>query len=90
MITLTSLKHPTMIRKVRRAVWLAKLAAHAQAKGLPAPADYRRHAKQHYVANRYGHLIMRVDYSIQSGITVYGDCSVNITHTIKQALQESK
>ncbi len=83
---ITALKHPTIQRAIRRAMWLAKLAAVAESKGLHAPDDYRRHSKQHYVENRHGRAIFRVDYSIATGLTVYGDESRNITKMVKQAL----
>lgn len=83
---ITALQHPTIKRKIKRAIWLAKLAAYAQAKGMPEPTDYRRHAKQHYVSNRKGRVIMRVDYSVNSGVTVWGDCSRNITALVLGAL----
>lgn len=85
MLTLTSLKHPTIAQKLKRAVWLAKLEAFAMLK----KQGYPQRAKQ-YVANRKGNNILRIDWHTTTGLTAYGDCSVNITHTIKQALQESK
>jgi hypothetical protein len=85
---ITALQHPTIKRKIRRAIWLAKLAAHAEARGLPEPADYRRHTKQHYVTNRKGKNILRVDYNYITGLTVWGDQSRNITSMVKAALYE--
>lgn len=87
---ITALKHPTIVRKIRRAIWLAKLAAHAIEKGLPAPSDYRRHAKQHYVQNRHGRNVMRVDYSTRTGLTVWGDQSRDITDMVEAVLYSEK
>lgn len=87
---ITALKHPTIVRKIRRAIWLAKLAAHAIEKGLPEPSDYYRHAKQHYVQNRHGNAIMRVDYSTYTGLTVWGDQSRNITDMVEAVLYSEK
>ena len=87
---INALKHPTIVRKIRRAVWLAKLAAHAIEKGMVEPSDYHRHAKQHYVQNRHGQNIMRVDYSTYTGLTVWGEESRNITHKIETVLYSSK
>lgn len=87
---ITALMHPTMQRKIRRAIWLAKLAAVSTEKGIPEPTDYRRHNKQHYIQNRLGQNIMRVDYSTYTGLTVWGDCSRNITYMVEAALYSTK
>lgn len=89
-LNITSLNHPTIVRKIRRAIWLAKLAAHAIEKGLPEPSDYRRHAKQHYVQNRRGRNIMRVDYNTHTGLIVWGDESRNITDMVEAVLYSEK
>lgn len=87
---LPALRHPTILTKVRRAVWLAKLSAMSQAKGFAEPTDFRRHAKQHYVQNRHGRNIIRIDFNVERGMTAYGDQSRNITDMVEAALYEAK
>lgn len=87
---ITALMHPTIQRKLRRAIWLAKLAAKSIEKGIPEPSDYWRHTKQHYVQNRLGRNIMRVDYYISIGFCVWGDGSRNITKMVEDALYATR
>lgn len=86
---ITALKHPTIARKIRRAVWLAKLEA------------MRKHKDGHsfsrgkqYVENRKGHNIMRVDWCIDrhgiSALVVWGDKSRNITNMVEAVLYSEK
>ncbi len=74
MYNVTALQHPTMQRKLKNAVWLAKLASVKNGRGTQ------------YVANRKDNNIIRIDYYYHAGIVAYGDQSRNITNTIKQAL----
>lgn len=86
---ITALKHPTIVRKIRRAVWLAKLEA------------MRNHKDGHsfsrgkqYVENRKGHNIMRVDWCININgcgeLVVWGDQSRNITDMVEAVLYSEK
>ena len=71
-----ALNHPTMQRKIRDAVWLASLQVKATGKS----------AKQFYIQNRKGQNIMRVDMSANMELTVWGDCSKNITSLVQASL----
>jgi hypothetical protein len=77
---ITMLNHPTMQRKLRNAIWLAKLQAKATGKT----------AKQFYVQNRNGQNIMRVDMSADLQLTVWGDCSKNITSMVEASLYANR
>lgn len=70
----TMLAHPAIQRKIK----IAALKAWFAARGPKGNGT----SKQHYVANRYGRLIMRIDYRESEGFTVWGDCSANITAMI--------
>lgn len=74
MYNVTSLQHPTIKTKIKRAIWLAKLESVKNGRGTQ------------YISNRNGHNIIRIDYYYHSGIVAYGDQARNITNTIKQAL----
>lgn len=78
---ITALQHPTIKRKIRRALWLAKLEClKEQRDGNPFACG------RQYVQNRHGHNIMRVDYWPLTGIKVWGDQSRNITSMVVAAL----
>lgn len=77
---ITMLSHPTIQRKLRNAIWLAKIQAKATGKT----------AKQFYVENRHGQNIMRIDVSADMQLTVWGDCSRNITTIVMQSIEASK
>ena len=77
---ITALNHPTIQRKLRNAIWLAKLEAKASGKT----------AKQFYVENRHGCNIFRVDVSADMQLTVWGDCSRNITAMVMQSIEAAK
>lgn len=83
----SALRHPTIQRKIRHAIWLAKLEAMRNYK-----ADKHKlfNRGKQYVQNRHGHNIMRVDWNIsvagQQWLTVWGDQSRNITAMVKEAL----
>ena len=81
---ITAYKHPTIVRKIRQALWLAKLEAVREYKN----GKFPYHAKR-YVTNRHGHNIMRVSFFIDFDgryMQVYGDQSRNITDMIVEAL----
>ena len=71
---LAALQHPTIKRKIRYALWLAKLQHKATGK----------RARQ-YIANRQGRLIMRLDFGAD-GVMVWGDLSRNITAMVGHAM----
>lgn len=77
---ITMLNHPTMQRKIRSAIWMAKLQAKATGKA----------AKQFYVQNRHGNNIMRVDVSPSLEVTVWGDCSRNITDMVVASIYANR
>lgn len=85
---ITALKHPTIVRKIRRAIWLAKLEAMRKHKD---GCIFSR-GKQ-YVENRKGHNIMRVDWCINingyGALVVWGDQSRNITGMVEAVLYSS-
>lgn len=77
---ITMMSHPTMQRKIRNAIWLSKIQAKATGKT----------AKQFYVQNRNGQNIMRVDVSPSLEVTVWGDCSRNVTSMVLDSIEASK
>lgn len=77
---ITMLNHPTMQRKIRNAVWLATIQV--MKTGKPA--------KQFYVQNRFGRNIMRVDVAADRSLTVWGDCSRNITDMVIASLYKNR
>jgi hypothetical protein len=80
MLTITSLKHPTMVRKIRMAMQYACMGHGHKMNG---------HKNRVYIQNAKGRNIMRLDWiGGKAGYIVYGEESRNITSTIKQALQE--
>lgn len=90
---IAALRHPTIQRKIRHAIWLAKLEAYrfkAEDKGTCASSWSGRQ----YVQNRKGHNIMRVDFRVSGwlsqSLTVWGDQSRNITNMVLQSLEQSK
>lgn len=82
-----ALRHPTIKRSIRRAIWLAKLEA--KRKELNGTAGFVRGVQ--YVQNRKGNNVIRVDWyrgecAADSGLIAYGDQSRNITGLVQQAL----
>mgnify|MGYP003466138365 CR=1 FL=1 len=73
---ITMLNHPTMQRKIRNALWMAKMTV--KLTGRPA--------KQFYIQNRFGRNIMRLDMAADGQITVWGDCSKNITAMVESSI----
>lgn len=77
---ITMLSHPTIQRKIRNAIWLAKLEA----------LSTKKDARKVYVQNRKGNNIMRVDVSKDLQITVWGDCSRNISDMVMASLYANR
>lgn len=82
---ITALRHPTVMTKVRRAVWMAKLIAARKAK---QNESFPRGVQ--YVENRKGFYFMRIDWVHGVGLTAYGQESRNITKIVNAALYEAK
>jgi hypothetical protein len=81
-ITVTSLTHPTMIAKIRQALYYAHKGEGHKMGG---------HDKRCYIKNAKGHNIMRLNWvGGEQGFIVYGDQARNITHIVKKALQRAK
>jgi len=77
MITTTSLTHPTMAKRLRRAIYLAK-SGYGHLMG--------GHGNRVYLQNRKGHNIMRIDCK-NGELVVYGEESRNITAIVLGALR---
>lgn len=83
MITITSLSHPTMIKKIRMALQYALLGQGHKMNG---------HGNRCYIQNAQGRNIMRLDWiGGKAGYIVYGSASKdayprNITTIVNQAL----
>ena len=77
---ITMLNHPTMQRKIRNALWMAKMTVKLTG----------RAAKQFYIQNRFGRNIMRLDMAADGQITVWGDCSRNVTRMVLDSIEASK
>lgn len=77
-ITRTSLIHPTMIGKIRAAMYYANKGMGHMMNG---------HNKRCYIQNAKGHNIMRLDWvGGPKGYIVYGQESRDITKIVKSAL----
>lgn len=77
-ITRTSLIHPTMIGKIRAAMYYANKGMGHMMNG---------HNKRCYIQNSKGHNIMRLDWvGGPKGYIVYGQESRDITKIVKSAL----
>lgn len=77
MITLTSLTHPTMAKRLRRAIYLARVGYGHLMNG---------HGHRCYLQNRKGQNIMRVSM-VDGKVVIYGSESRDITATVMQALK---
>lgn len=77
MITSTSFKHPTFIKRIKRALWLAKLQS--------LKTDYRC---TEYVQNRNGRNVLRLDVKGNTLVAAYasGTGSKDYTAVINQAI----
>lgn len=74
----TALIHPTMIAKIRRGMYYASKGQGHMMNG---------HGKRVYITNAQGRNIMRLDWvGGRMGYIVYGQESVNITRTVRNAL----
>lgn len=78
-LTITSLTHPTMIAKIRKALYYANKGKGHMMNG---------HGNRCYIQNRLGRNIMRLNWIGGSqGFIVYGQESRDITTTVKAALR---
>lgn len=78
-LTRTALIHPTMIKKIRSALYYASKGQGHKMNG---------HGRRCYIQNAQGRNIMRLDWvSGRQGYIVYGNESVVITRTVRNALQ---
>lgn len=81
-LTMTSLTHPTMIAKIRAALYYAHKGQGHKMNG---------HGQRCYIQNRQGRNIMRLNWiGGRQGFIVYGQESRDITVTVKQALKVAK
>lgn len=77
-VTRTSLTHPTMIAKLRSALYYAHKGQGHKMNG---------HGRRCYIANAKGHNIMRLDWiGGRQGYIVYGSESRDITRIVRNAL----
>lgn len=77
-IITTSLIHPTMIAKIRKALYYAKKNQGHMMNG---------HGNRCYIANAKGHNIMRLNWvGGRQGYIVYGADSRDITRIVRAAL----
>ena len=77
----TALRHPTAIKQLRRALWLARLEVIKKKKmGLTFVKSTQ------YVANRKGNYYLRVDVYGDNTVTVWGDNSRDVTSTVFRAI----
>lgn len=79
MLTTTSLTHPTMAKRLRRAIYLARSGYGHLMNG---------HGNRVYLQNRHGQNIIRIS-CINGEIIAYGEESKNITAVVMQALKRS-
>lgn len=90
-LNITSLKHPKIQRKIRRAIWLARLEATKKRIDNQA-TDWVRGWQ--YVTNRKGHNIMRVDWNIDKDgterLVVWGPYYHQITKMVEAVLYSEK
>jgi hypothetical protein len=78
-LTLTSLTHPTMIAKIRAALYYASKGEGDKMNG---------HGNRCYIQNAKGNNIMRLNWlGGKDGYIVYGHESRDITSTVRAALQ---
>lgn len=87
-----TMSHPETIRKMRAALWIARMDAHKKAKarkaagGIPC-GEYIAEGRQ-YVANRKGQLYLRVSvfagHDGTKAVRVYGDQGRDITALVLQ------
>jgi hypothetical protein len=77
-VTVTSLIHPTMIAKIRKAMYYAEKGQGHKMEG---------HGTRCYIQNAQGRNIMRLNWiGGRQGFIVYGQESKDITATVKAAL----
>lgn len=81
-LTITSLTHPTMVAKIRQALYYAHKGQGHKMNG---------HGQRCYIQNRHGHNIMRLNWIGGSqGYIVYGQESKDITAMVKAVLHGAK
>lgn len=76
MITQTSLNHPKTIKRIKRALWLAKLAACKNGQ-----------RGTEYVKNKKGNNYLRIDVYKTGELQCYASRQQNVTALIKKALE---
>lgn len=77
-VTVTSLVHPTMIKKIREGLKYAALNQGHKMNG---------HRNRVYIANAKGHNILRIDWKGQGKFIAYGRESKDVTDMVKEAIQ---
>ncbi|UOL48589.1 hypothetical protein QGX12_gp055 [Pseudomonas phage Kremar] len=77
-VTVTSLVHPTMIKKIREGLKYAALNQGHKMNG---------HNNRVYIANAKGHNILRIDWKGQGKFIAYGRESKDVTDMVKEAIQ---
>lgn len=77
-ITRTSLIHPTMIGKIRAAMYYDNKGMGHKMNG---------HRNRVYIANAKGHNILRIDWKGQGNFIAYGRESKDVTDMVKEAIQ---
>ncbi|CUR44222.1 hypothetical protein VCM_00003 [Pseudomonas phage VCM] len=77
-VTVTSLVHPTMIKKIREGLKYAALNQGHKMNG---------HRNRVYIANAKGHNILRIDWKGQGKFIAYGRESKDVTEMVKEAIQ---
>lgn len=78
MINVTSLVHPTMIKKIREGLKYAALGQGHKMNG---------HNNRVYIANAKGHNILRIDWKGSGKFIAYGRESKDVTDMVKEAIQ---
>ena len=74
-------RHPSVIKTIRRALWLARLECKRKAK---AGSKWAKGTQ--YIANRKGLLYLRVDVYHDGTVCIWGDASRDVTQTIFRAI----
>lgn len=77
-VTVTSLVHPTMIKKIREGLKYAALNQGHKMNG---------HNNRVYIANAKGHNILRIDWKGSGKFIAYGRESKDVTEMVKKALR---
>ena len=75
----TMIKHPTVLRRIRAALWLGRMEAIKTGERV-----------KHYISNRKGNNFLRVDVYPNGKIAIWGDCSIDITEMVMSVFYENK